>query len=56
MSAARHIRCPDAACARPALVEDRWTWASTDGPVEMVKIRCQRGCWYTLPAASLRER
>jgi hypothetical protein len=40
--------CPD--CGRAAVVEDRWTWPSTDGVVEMVKIRCDAGCWFTLPA------
>jgi len=48
------ILCPDPACARPALIEDRWISASSDGPVEMVKTRCEDGCWYTVLATSLR--
>ncbi len=47
--------CPDPDCGLPAEVEDRWTWGSTDGPVEMVKVRCVGGCWYTVPEAELHE-
>jgi hypothetical protein len=43
-----HVLCPDPACSRPAVIEDRWTWASTDGPADMVKVRCAGGCWYTV--------
>jgi hypothetical protein len=47
------IACPDPACGAPARIVDRWTLASTDGPVEHVKTGCQRGHWFTPPAASL---
>jgi hypothetical protein len=47
------VACPDPDCSRPALVDDRWTLPSTDGPFEMVKIRCAAGCWYTVPAGEL---
>ena len=43
-----HILCADPACSQPAVIEDRWTWASTDGPAAMVKVRCASGCWYTV--------
>ena len=45
--------CPDPHCSCPATIELSWTFASTDGPVEMVKIRCAAGCWFTVPAADL---
>lgn len=45
--------CPDDACARPAVIEDRWTWPSTDGLVGMVKVRCEAGCWFTVPETDL---
>ncbi len=41
--------CPDPQCASPAYIEDRWTLESTDGMVEMVKVRCSAGCWFTGP-------
>jgi hypothetical protein len=47
---ARARTCPDPECAAPAYIEDRWSLESTDGPIEMVKVRCAAGCWYTLPA------
>ena len=47
---ARSVTCPDPECAAPAYIEDRWSVESTDGPLEMVKVRCVVGCWYTLPA------
>jgi hypothetical protein len=34
-------------------VYDRWTWPSTDGPVEHVKTGCEAGHWFTPMAASL---
>jgi len=34
----------------PAELLARWTWASTDGPVEHVKIRCVLGHWFAMPA------
>ena len=47
------VVCPDAACGRPALIENRWTWPSTDGTVEMIKVRCAAGCWFTIPESDL---
>jgi hypothetical protein len=47
------VLCPDPQCAGPAHIEDRWTLESTDGQVDMVKVRCSAGCWYTLPAEDL---
>jgi hypothetical protein len=47
------VVCPDPQCAGPAHIDDRWTLESTDGPVEMVKVRCSAGCWYALPAKDL---
>jgi hypothetical protein len=47
------VLCPDPQCAGPAHIEDRWTLESTDGQVDMVKVRCLAGCWYTLPAEDL---
>ena len=42
------ITCPDPACGAPAQAVDRWTWPSTDGPVEHVKTLCDRGHPYTV--------
>ncbi len=47
------VLCPDPQCASPAYIEDRWTWQSTDGPVDAVKVRCSAGCWYTVLAEDL---
>ena len=47
------IACPDPTCQAPAWVHDRWTWPSTDGPVEHVKTGCEAGHWFTPMAASL---
>lgn len=44
------VLCPDPQCASPAHIEDRWTSESTDGLVDMVKVRCSASCWYTVPA------
>jgi hypothetical protein len=41
------VACPDQACGAPAEVLDRWTWGSTDGPVEFMRTRCARGHVYT---------
>lgn len=41
------IACPDPTCTAPAMIIDRWTWRSTDGPLEHVKTRCARGHWFT---------
>jgi hypothetical protein len=32
---------------------DRWSWGSSDGPVEHVKTGCERGHWFTPTVASL---
>ena len=47
------IACPDPTCQAPTLVEDRWTFPSTDGPVEHVKTACDAGHRFTPMAASL---
>lgn len=49
----RSVLCPDPQCAAPAHIEDRWTLDSTDGPVDVVKVRCSAGCWYTFLAEDL---
>jgi hypothetical protein len=48
------ISCPDGACGAPAEVTDRWTWASTDGPVEHLRTSCLRGHRFTVPVDRLR--
>jgi hypothetical protein len=40
-------------CGLPAEVEDRVTTPSTDGPVEILKIRCPAGHWFNGPLCSL---
>jgi hypothetical protein len=35
-----------ARCGLPAEVEERYTFRSTDGPLESAKIRCPRGHWF----------
>ena len=47
------IACPDPACRAPARIVDRWTFGSTDGPVEHVKTGCERGHWFTPTVESL---
>ena len=47
------IACPDPTCRAPARIVDRWTWGSTDGPVEHVKTGCERGHWFTPTVDSL---
>lgn len=47
------VLCPDPQCASLAHIEDRWTLQSTDGPVDVVKVRCSAGCWYTVLADDL---
>jgi hypothetical protein len=47
------IACPDPTCRAPARIVDRWTWASSDGPVEHVKTGCERGHWFTPTVDSL---
>ena len=43
------IGCQAPTCRAPAMVVDRWTWRSTDGPLEHVKTMCVRGHWFTAP-------
>jgi hypothetical protein len=31
------VACPDPECEAPATIGTRWTWPSTDGPVEHVR-------------------
>jgi hypothetical protein len=45
--------CPD--CALPAEVHGRFVLASTDGPVEHLRIRCVRGHVFTLPVFLLEQ-
>ena len=47
------VACPDPSCPAPALVYQRWTWPSTDGPVEHAKTGCEAGHWFTPLADSL---
>jgi hypothetical protein len=47
------IACPDPACGTAASIVDRWTWGSSDGPVEHVKTGCERGHWFTPTVDSL---
>jgi hypothetical protein len=50
------IACPDPTCQAPTRIVDRWTWGSSDGPVEHVKTMCERGHWFTPTVDSLRLR
>jgi hypothetical protein len=50
---AQAVLCPDPQCASPAQIEDRWTCEATAGSVEMLKVRCSAGCWYTVLANDL---
>jgi hypothetical protein len=43
--------CPE--CGALAEVEWRQVTESTDGPVELAKIRCVRRHWFLLPVAHL---
>jgi hypothetical protein len=47
------VACPDPTCQSPAWVHQRWTWPSTDGPVEHVQTGCESGHCFTPTAASL---
>lgn len=40
-----YVRCPQ--CDLPAEITERFSLASTDGPVNFVKIGCIAGHWYT---------
>jgi len=42
-----------ARCGLPAVVEERYTLGSTDGPVTSVKIRCPQGHWFNGPLEAL---
>jgi hypothetical protein len=42
-----------ARCGLPAEVESRYVIASTDGPLESVKIRCPSRHWFNGPIESL---
>jgi hypothetical protein len=42
------VACPE--CHEPAQVLQRVTLESTDGPLEHVKVRCDAGHWFMLPA------
>jgi hypothetical protein len=48
------IPCPDSTCGASAVVVDRWTLESTDGPVAHVRTECARGHVYTPMVESLR--
>jgi hypothetical protein len=41
------IACPDPTCTAPAMIIDRWTWRSGNGPVQHAKTMCARGQWFT---------
>jgi hypothetical protein len=47
------IACPDPTCWAPARIVERWTLASSDGPVEHVKTSCERGHGFTPLVESL---
>lgn len=38
-------------CGAPAEEVDRWTWPSTDGPIEHVATRCCAGHNLSMPVA-----
>jgi hypothetical protein len=45
------VRCPQ--CDLPAKVTDRFSFASTGGPLEHLKIVCAAGHWFTPRAADV---
>jgi hypothetical protein len=47
------VACPD--CAAPAEVTERFTLASTDGPVDHIVVDCAAGHHFRMPAALLPE-
>jgi hypothetical protein len=47
------IACPQPECLAPAQVLDRFTLASTDGPVEHVKTMCLAGHGFTPTAETV---
>jgi hypothetical protein len=44
---------PDNRCGLPSEVIMRGTWASTDGPVEAMLIKCVVGHWFNGPVEML---
>src|SRR5262245_52243561 len=48
-------RCPEPSCGAPASVVDRFVLDSTDGPVVVLKTRCSRRHWFTVPEDQLSE-
>jgi len=48
------VSCPE--CQEVAEVEWRDAATSTDGPVELVKIRCLHGHWFLMPGERLPTR
>jgi hypothetical protein len=47
------IACPDVTCGAQAEIIDQWAFASTHGPVEHVRTRCERGHVFTPTVDSL---
>jgi hypothetical protein len=47
------VDCPE--CGLPAEVLDRFVLESTDGPVEVIKIRCVRGTPFLMPVSKLKD-
>jgi hypothetical protein len=47
------IPCPDTNCGASAEIVDRWTFASSEGPVAHVRTRCTRGHVFTPTVDSL---
>ena len=45
--------CPD--CGAPAEVTDRFAMASTDGPIEHVRVYCAHRHWFLLPVEMLEQ-
>ncbi len=45
------VTCPE--CHSPGEVLDRFVMASTDGPIEHVRVVCVLRHWFLLPAATL---
>jgi hypothetical protein len=48
MPKTEYVACPE--CSEPAEIVDSFTLVSTDGPLEHVKVRCDAGHWFMLPA------
>lgn len=48
------VSCPE--CQEVAEVEWRDVATSTDGPVELVKVRCLQGHWFLMPGERLSPR